>query len=90
MRREDLKVQVEDENILQISGERVKEEERVNDKWHRVERQQGGFTRRFRLPKNVILEEIKCSLANGLLTVSIPKKEKMHETPRNVGYIGVA
>lgn len=90
VRREDLKVQVEDDNVIQISGERVKEEEKLNDKWHRVERRRGRFMRRFRLPENMILEEIKCALTNGVLNVSVPKKEQIQETPRNVRYIDVA
>ncbi|XVE60854.1 hypothetical protein DITRI_Ditri05aG0160300 [Diplodiscus trichospermus] len=48
VRKEEVKVHVEDGNILQISGERSKEEEDKNGKWHRVERRRGSFVRRFR------------------------------------------
>lgn len=92
VKKKDLKVQIEeDNNILQIDGERTKEEEQVNDKWHCVERKRGHFMRRFRLPENTKTEEIKCELANGVLTVILPKKEILvQEIPRNVRYIDVA
>ncbi|KAL0284709.1 UNVERIFIED_CONTAM: class I heat shock protein 1 [Sesamum angustifolium] len=89
VRREDLKVQVEDNNVLQISGERMVEKEEEGGKWHRVERRRGSFSRRFRLPENTSVEDIKCGLEHGVLTVEVPKKE-VQEQPRNVRYIDVA
>ena len=74
VRKEEVKVQVEDGNILQISGEQIKEQEDKNDKWHPVERQCGNFVRRFQLPENANLDEIKCTLEHGVLTVTVPKK----------------
>ncbi|XP_057789174.1 class I heat shock protein-like [Salvia miltiorrhiza] len=61
--------------ILQISGERSKEQEEKNDKWHRVERSSGKFLRRFRLPENAKLEQVKAAMENGVLTVTVPKEE---------------
>ncbi|KAI9195347.1 hypothetical protein LWI28_014047 [Acer negundo] len=51
------------------------EEEDKNDTWHRVERSRGRFSRRFRLPGNVKIDQIKASLENGVLTVTLPKHE---------------
>ncbi|KAL8058490.1 hypothetical protein ABFX02_03G021800, partial [Erythranthe guttata] len=75
LKKEEVKVEVEDGNILQISGERNKEKEEKNDKWHRVERSSGKFIRRFRLPENAKLEEVKAAMENGVLTVTVPKEE---------------
>ncbi|KAK4480240.1 hypothetical protein RD792_013304 [Penstemon davidsonii] len=75
LKKEEVKVEVEDGNILQISGERSKEQEEKNDKWHRIERSSGKFLRRFRLPENAKLEEIKANMENGVLTVTVPKQE---------------
>ncbi|KAH7281022.1 hypothetical protein KP509_36G025900 [Ceratopteris richardii] len=72
--RDDVKVQVEDGRILQISGEMKAEAESATDRWHRVERpQRGTFMRRFRLPENAKLEEVKANMENGVLTVRVPK-----------------
>ncbi|KAL1357801.1 hypothetical protein HN51_009664 [Arachis hypogaea] len=91
VRKEDLKVQVEDGNVLQISGERVKESEDTNDKWHRVECRRGSFTRRFRLPENANLDNVDCTLRDGVLTVNVPKKvESESQQNKNVRQIHVA
>lgn len=88
VRKEDLKVEVED-NVLQIRGEKTAESEDVNDKWHRAERRRGTFVRRFRLKEDANLDEVKCGLERGVLTITIPKKET-DKAPANVRYIDLA
>jgi HSP20 family protein len=75
LKKEEVKVEVDDGNVLQISGERNKEQEEKSDTWHRVERSSGKFMRRFRLPDNAKTEQIKASMENGVLTVTVPKEE---------------
>ncbi|KAL6907594.1 hypothetical protein ACP4OV_002633 [Aristida adscensionis] len=75
LKKEEVKVEVEEGNILQISGERNKEQEEKMDTWHRVERSSGKFLRRFRLPENAKTEQIRASMENGVLTVTVPKEE---------------
>jgi HSP20 family protein len=75
VKKEEVKVEVEDGNVLVISGERTKEKEDKNDKWHRVERSSGKFVRRFRLPENAKVEEVKAGMEDGVLTVTVPKAE---------------
>ncbi|KAG5010645.1 hypothetical protein AAZX31_07G185200 [Glycine max] len=75
LKKEEVKVQIEDDRVLQISGERNLEKEDKNDTWHRVERSSGNFMRRFRLPENAKVEQVKASMENGVLTVTVPKEE---------------
>ncbi|XP_019177971.1 PREDICTED: 17.8 kDa class I heat shock protein-like isoform X2 [Ipomoea nil] len=75
LKKEEVKIEIEDDRILQISGERNVEKEEKNETWHRMERSSGKFMRRFRLPENAKMEEIKASMENGVLTVTIPKAE---------------
>ncbi|MBA0690820.1 hypothetical protein Goshw_023340 [Gossypium schwendimanii] len=75
LKKEEVKVEVEDDRVLQISGERNIEKEDKNDTWHRVERSSGKFMRRFRLPENAKMDQIKASMENGVLTVTVPKLE---------------
>ncbi|XP_022855175.1 17.3 kDa class I heat shock protein-like [Olea europaea var. sylvestris] len=75
LKKEEVKVEVEEGGVLQISGERSKEQEEKNDKWHHVERSSGKFLCRFRLPKNAKTDQVKASMESGVLTVTVPKEE---------------
>ncbi|KAF2287192.1 hypothetical protein GH714_038890 [Hevea brasiliensis] len=75
LKKEEVKVEIEEGNVLQISGERSKEKEEKNDKLHRVERSSGKFLRRFRLPENAKVDQVKASMESGVLTVTVPKEE---------------
>ncbi|KAK1660657.1 hypothetical protein QYE76_048816 [Lolium multiflorum] len=75
VKKEEVKVEVEDGNMLIVSGKRTKEKEDKNDKWHCIERSSGKFVRRFHLPENAKVEEVKAGLENGVLTVIVPKVE---------------
>ncbi|XVF46612.1 hypothetical protein PTKIN_Ptkin03bG0041700 [Pterospermum kingtungense] len=75
LKKEEVKVEIEDNRMLQISGERNVEKEDKNDTWHRVERSSGKFLRRFRLPENVKMDQVKAAMEHGVLTVTVPKVE---------------
>lgn len=68
-----IKVRVEDDNMLQISGERKREEERELGKYLRMERRVGKFMRKFLLPENANIEAISAVCKDGVLTVTVPK-----------------
>ncbi|MBI2814011.1 MAG: Hsp20/alpha crystallin family protein [Opitutae bacterium] len=75
MKREDVKVTVED-GVLTISGERRQEKEEKNRKYHRVEREYGSFVRSFTLPANTSGEKVSADFKDGLLKVHLPKDAK--------------
>lgn len=75
VKKEEVKVEIEEDRVLKISGERKIEKEDKNDTWHRVERSQGSFLRRFRLPGNAKVDHVKAAMENGVLTVTVPKEE---------------
>ncbi|WVZ24877.1 hypothetical protein V8G54_003421 [Vigna mungo] len=43
--------------------------------WEPVERSSGKFLRRFRLGENAKMNEVKASMENGALTVTVPKED---------------
>lgn len=70
----DLKVTFED-GLLTVTGER--QFERKDDRnYHRIERAYGTFTRTFSLPRSVDASQIVADYRNGVLEISIPKKEE--------------
>ncbi|XP_052178909.1 17.5 kDa class I heat shock protein-like [Diospyros lotus] len=80
VKEEEVKVEVEDDKVLRISGERSVEEKKDDkERWHRVERSGGKFMRRFRLPEKANIEEVKASMENGVLTVFVPKEAEEEE-----------
>ena len=83
---EDLDIRVEN-NILTIRGER-KFEKKVDEKnYLRVERAYGSFARSFSLANTVNTEAIKADYKDGVLMLSIPKREeaKPKQIKVNVG-----
>jgi HSP20 family protein len=72
---EDLDIRVEN-NILTIRGERKFEKKVTEDKYLRVERSYGSFSRSFSLANTVNTEAIKADYKDGVLTLSIPKREE--------------
>ncbi|PWA84139.1 HSP20-like chaperone [Artemisia annua] len=70
----DIKVQVEDDNVLVISGERKREEEEKEGvKYVRMERRIGKFMRKFSLPENANIDKISAVCQDGVLTVTVEK-----------------
>ena len=73
MNEEDLDIRVEN-NMLTVRGERKFETTVKEDKYLRVERSYGAFSRSFSLPSTVDTEKIKAEYKNGVLTVELPKR----------------
>jgi len=71
----DIDVRVED-NSLTICGERKFEKDVNEDKYLRVERAYGPFTRSFSLPNTVSSESIRAEYRNGVLTLHLTKREE--------------
>ena len=72
---EELDIRVEN-NILTIRGER-KFEKKVDEKnYLRVERAYGSFARSFSLANTVNIDAIKAEYRDGVLTLSVPKREE--------------
>jgi len=71
----DVDIQIE-QGTLSVKGER--KFERVEGKgtgYHRIERSYGEFQRYFSLPETVDPEHVKADYKNGVLTITLPKKE---------------
>jgi HSP20 family protein len=70
-----------DNNQLTISSKIEKREDEANEKWTRKEYSYASFSRSFSLPEYVDGSNISAQYMDGVLKVSIPKKEQAKEKP---------
>jgi HSP20 family protein len=75
MNREDFDLTVEN-SVITLRGERRFEKKEDTDNYHRVERAYGSFTRSFTLPNTVSGEGASADYRNGVLRVTLPKREE--------------
>ena len=81
--KENVKVSVNDENILTIKGEKKFNKENVKT-CCKSERQYGVFNRSFQLPSMIDTEKIEARYDNGILTLTIPKLEPEKPKERDI------
>ena len=71
----DVEVRVED-GMLYLKGERKFESEAKRENYHRIERSYGAFSRTFPLPNSVNVDNVTAEYKNGVLTLTMPKREE--------------
>ena len=69
-------------NTLTLRGERKLENETKDKNFYRMERSYGTFTRSFTLPPTVAADKVEASFDNGVLTLTLPKREE--SKPRQI------
>jgi len=75
MSKDDISIEV-DNGFLTISGKRELKNETKKEDYIVIESSFGSFERKFKLPKNVDLENIDAKFENGLVELVIPKNEE--------------
>lgn len=73
--KENIKVLI-DNNMLTISGEKKVEKSEEGKTYYSVERRFGSFKRVMNLPSSVDPDKIKATYKDGVLTITLPKKEE--------------
>jgi HSP20 family protein len=73
--QKEIDIQVEN-NTLTLRGERKFDREAKQENFHRVERAYGTFSRSFTLPGTIDQERIKADYRDGILKISLPKREE--------------
>ncbi len=71
-----------DNGVLMIRGERKFEDASDGETYHRVERVYGQFERAFQLPRTVDPAKIKARFTNGVLELTLSKREESR--PRTI------
>jgi HSP20 family protein len=70
----DIEVHVENQTLT-VKGERTFEKEENAKGYHRIERSYGTFVRSFAVPPTVDTEKVAAEYKNGVLAITLPKKE---------------
>ena len=70
----DIDVRVENQTLT-IAGERKFEDASHEKGYHRIERSYGNFVRSFAVPNAFYTDKINAAYKNGVLTVTLTKKE---------------
>ncbi len=77
IKKDDIKIDLE-KNILSISSEKTSGETKEKDvKFTRREFKYGSFNRSFTLPETIDTDKIGADVTDGILTVTLPKKEEI-------------
>jgi HSP20 family protein len=74
-----------DKGVLTIRGERKHASDEAGSGYHRRERQQGVFMRRFSLPETVSAEGITAASSDGVLEIVLPKAAEPQPRKIKVG-----
>src|SRR5690606_22545901 len=85
IRREAIKVTFEND-VLTIQGERKLEKKSEGDTYHRVQRGDGAFRRRFSRPATSDAARVEADYKDGVLTVTLPRREETR--PRQIAISG--
>lgn len=72
------------DGVLSIAGEKKAERKDEKADYHLSERTYGRFTRSFRLPETVDAEGIDARFAQGVLTVTMPKRAEPAKAERKI------
>lgn len=83
MTKEDFHVQLNDDNQLVISMEKKNENTDNNKKYLRREFSYSKFQQALILPEDVEKEQISASVNDGVLTISLPKKQQEERKQEN-------
>ena len=59
--------------VLTVRGDKVRENERKDESYYRVERSYGSFVRTLQLPSSVREDKVNATFKNGLLTITLTK-----------------
>jgi HSP20 family protein len=87
LKKEDFNIEI-DQKTLSISSEKQFEVEDNNEKYSRKEFSFSSFKRSFNLPESVNFDAIEANYENGVLFVSLPKREEALPKPKRLIAIG--
>ena len=83
LEEKDIEISIADGSLV-LRGEKTSDSEEKEGKYFRQERIYGRFERAFHLPDGVEAEKIEAKFKNGILAITLPKKEEAKKVVRQV------
>ena len=83
VKKEDVELTVEN-GVLKLSGERRQQQEKTDEKYHKVESFYGSFARNFALPDAIEISGIRAESKDGVLTIHVPKTGGEAKKPTSI------
>jgi HSP20 family protein len=87
MSEDEVSIEV-DNGVLTVAGERRAEHAEREKGWHRIERSFGRFQRQLTLPDGVDAEALTAEFDRGVLSVRIPKPQRVRPHRIAIGKAG--
>jgi len=81
LKKDDFKIEIEND-LLTISSEKEEKNEEEKENYRRKEFSYNYFSRSFRLPENLVTDNIDAKYENGILRLALPKKEVTPAKPK--------
>ncbi|RFP70248.1 Hsp20/alpha crystallin family protein [Wenzhouxiangella sp. 15190] len=78
--RDDIDLSIDDDALVIRARKERRSEDVDEDRYHRVERSYGRFERMLTLPMDADTEKIGAELKNGVLEVTIPRRDDIETT----------
>jgi HSP20 family protein len=72
----EVNISIQDNNLI-IKGEKKEEKEEKGKNYYRMERSYGRFSRSVELPASVDMDKVNAECKNGVLEITLPKKEEV-------------
>jgi HSP20 family protein len=73
--KENIKLSIDENNILTVEGKKEESKKEKDNNYVKQEIFYGAFKRMIQLPENVDQDKLETKYNNGVLTITIPKKE---------------
>lgn len=83
MKKEEISIDFAGDTIT-ISGEKKSEERTERKDYHRVERSFGSFSRRLRLPVEILVDKSQATFKDGVLEIRMPKSDTEKQKVRKI------
>lgn len=83
VKKEDISVKIEN-NVLTLKGERKTKKEVKKEDYYKMESSFGSFMRSFTIPDNVDSENIHAENKDGVLEITLPKKEMKSKSAKEI------